>query len=123
MRCQTFAAEADDVRVARSLVADALFLQGFPDESCLDAALLTSELVTNAVVHAGTVFEVAMTIDNGRVLVAVVDRSTRLPQPTPVATDATTGRGLGLVDAIASAWGAELTADGKIVWFELAAAS
>jgi anti-sigma regulatory factor (Ser/Thr protein kinase) len=88
------------------------------------AVLLTSELVTNAVLHdgAGTIV-LTMSCRDGRFRVDVHDAS---PHP-PVAArsaepDAETGRGLMLVDSIADEWGYYPTAAGKGVFFTLAAA-
>jgi hypothetical protein len=53
--------------------------------------------------------------------VEVSDGSHELPRPRRVGPDAEGGRGLALVDALASDWGTTTTDDGKIVWFELRA--
>ena len=87
------------------------------------AALLTSELATNAVEHAGGDFTVEVTDTGHGVRVDVRDPS---PAP-PVVRDAQEvdedGRGLRLVEAVATTWGSEPVAgDGKRVWFELDAA-
>src|ERR1700736_6081556 len=118
---QTFGPNPGVVREARALVAGVLDREGFPADAVFVAVLLTSELVTNAVRHARTDLEVVVSIDERLAHVAVVDRNTRLPQPALAPSDATTGRGLKLVDAMASAWGADHTPKGKGVWCEVSA--
>lgn len=91
-------------------------------ESLVDTALLlTSEIVTNALVHAEGEIELALQrIGDGRVRVEVCDSSHAVPLYPPRAARATAGRGLALVDALAARWGVQLLDDGKSVWFELA---
>jgi serine phosphatase RsbU (regulator of sigma subunit)/transcriptional regulator with GAF, ATPase, and Fis domain/anti-sigma regulatory factor (Ser/Thr protein kinase) len=83
------------------------------------AALLTSELVTNAVLHAATPFTVTLHLMADRIRVDVADGSTVVPSMKDYATDAATGRGLTLFNTLASNWGVQLVAGGKIVWFEI----
>lgn len=85
-----------------------------------DVKLLVSELVTNAVVHAGSEVQVAVRLLGDAVRIEVVDRSPgtslRPSQPTE---DAESGRGLLLVETMASSWGVEPLEHGKAVWFEV----
>jgi anti-sigma regulatory factor (Ser/Thr protein kinase) len=81
------------------------------------AALLTSELVTNAVLHARSAVEVTVRLDDGQLWVGVADQDTGAPVRRRYGPEAGTGRGLLLVERIASSWGTELSADGKVVWF------
>ncbi|WP_308120631.1 ATP-binding protein [Streptomyces bambusae] len=84
------------------------------------AELLTTELVTNALVHTDQGAEVSATLDSGRLRVEVRDHTARRPRPyVPTADDGTHGRGLVLVDALADAWGVDPLGGGKVVWFEL----
>lgn len=83
------------------------------------AVLLTSELVTNAVLHAGTEVAVRAGETAGGVRVAVEDRSPAPPAPRRFEPDATTGRGLVLVEHLASRWGVDAGPDGKVVWVEI----
>jgi anti-sigma regulatory factor (Ser/Thr protein kinase) len=90
-----------------------------------DAVLLTSELVTNAVVHAGTAVQVTCRLADGAVEVVVSDgHPGRLvpeaPGREPIATERTGGRGLMLPAALASAWGVAYGRASKAVWFRLA---
>jgi anti-sigma regulatory factor (Ser/Thr protein kinase) len=87
------------------------------------ALLLTSELVTNVVVHTDSVgVDVRAHCDGARLRVCV-DDATMTPLK-PVRRDgpeppAGRGRGLWLVEALAARWGCEALPDGKRVWFEV----
>ncbi len=81
--------------------------------------LLTSEVVTNAVLHARTEARLTVVVSYGSVRVEVIDGEPREPVPRVAAVDDTSGRGLQLVDALSSRWGVESLADGKRVWFEV----
>jgi anti-sigma regulatory factor (Ser/Thr protein kinase) len=84
-----------------------------------DAALVVTELATNAVVHARSDFIVALSSDGGRVRVEVRDANPAVPIVRDTAgTTGTSGRGLLLIAALADRWGTQLTGDGKIVWAE-----
>ncbi|MFE9254380.1 ATP-binding protein [Streptomyces sp. NPDC006879] len=84
------------------------------------AELLTSELVTNALVHTKEGAEVTATVAASRLRVEVKDFTTRHPRiRVPHADDGTHGRGLVLVQALADAWGVHVHPAGKVVWFEL----
>ncbi len=84
------------------------------------AVLLTSELVTNAIVHAQT--EVAVTIRReGRhtVSVSVSDGSATAPRLARHTSDSATGRGLGILDTLAASWNVVTAPGGKTVTFTL----
>ena len=84
------------------------------------ATVLVSELVSNAVLHAATPAEVVVTSTGDGVRVEVHDASPRMPVRKHYSALSGTGRGLLLVERMASQWGAEPTAGGgKVVWFEL----
>jgi len=84
------------------------------------AELLTDELVTNAIVHAGSKSYLSVRAVKANVRVEVTDPDDRLPSMTTPDTDAVGGRGLVIVNGLASAWGVERGRDGgKTVWFEL----
>jgi anti-sigma regulatory factor (Ser/Thr protein kinase) len=83
------------------------------------ATLLVSELVANAVLHAGTVIGVVVRLDGDRLRVEVHDRSVRAPARKHYSSLATTGRGLLLVERMSAEWGVMVEDDGKNVWFEL----
>ena len=85
-------------------------------------ALLTSELVTNAVVHARTAFTVRATFDAPELRVEVRDGGPEHMEPPTDDPYAEGGRGLLLVAALADRWGVTGRPDGKTVWFVLHAA-
>lgn len=83
------------------------------------ACLLVSELVSNVVLHAQTDLDVHLVRTDGRVRVEVHDGSSTLPERKFYSPTAATGRGLVFISELARSWGADPTADGKVVWFEL----
>ncbi|MGW6129160.1 ATP-binding protein [Cellulomonas sp. NPDC055163] len=89
-----------------------------PDES-LVVELLASEVVTNAVVHGPDHGHVGVrtAYRDGAFSVAVTDRGAGLPVLRDPHPTELSGRGLHVVANLASAWGVELTAAGKTVWF------
>ena len=90
----------------------------------MDATLLaTSELVTNALVHAGPDVELSVWATAQAVRVEVSDRSAHLPAARLYAITSSTGRGLSLVEHSVDRWGATPRPDGKSVWFEIGPAS
>lgn len=87
------------------------------------AVLCVSELVTNAVMHAGTVSELRVSLDDATLTLVVRDQGGPV-QPDPVPdTDPDPlrvhGRGLQVVDALAHRWGAEHDDVGTTVWVQL----
>lgn len=85
------------------------------------AVLLTSELVTNAIVHEpGGLITLAVSFSSGQLRVDVFDGSRRLPVVVDADADAESGRGLTLVATLATAWGFYRTPAGKAVYFVLA---
>jgi anti-sigma regulatory factor (Ser/Thr protein kinase) len=84
-----------------------------------DATAIVSELTTNAVLHAGTVFTVAMSLSDDLLRLEVADGSPELPASRGYGLDATTGRGLAVLEALSRGHGAHTTGAGKTVWCEL----
>ena len=119
-RGRRFEPKPMNVRAAREFVADALEDQGFRGDT-ETVLLLASELVTNAVRHAATPFEITVEVEDEGVRVAVidvdVDHGPRMLRPAP---DDTNGRGLLLVDQLSAVWGSDRVGRGKAVWFTLA---
>jgi anti-sigma regulatory factor (Ser/Thr protein kinase) len=100
-------------------------LSGHMTESAVsDAALLTSELVTNAVRHAGGIITIVIECLGDRVAVAVRDDSMAVPVVRRPSSNDTSGRGLQLVQSLATDWGCQMSpgGEGKTVWFTVAAA-
>jgi anti-sigma regulatory factor (Ser/Thr protein kinase) len=123
------APELTSPRDARLFVAQWIRLWGYP--RILNAAtLLTSELATNAVVHGGGAFTVAVSNTGRGIRVEVRDDAPGDPVVRPLpeidtAGSGPGGRGLHVVEALAESWGVDRDeATGtKSVWFELDAAS
>ncbi|MFE6822639.1 ATP-binding protein [Streptomyces sp. NPDC057690] len=86
------------------------------------AELLTSELVTNALVHTDDDAVLTATVSPSGLRVEVRDSVAQRPRPrVPSADEATHGRGLVLVESLADTWGVRAQGGGKVVWFELGA--
>ncbi|MFF9037658.1 SpoIIE family protein phosphatase [Streptomyces sp. NPDC014892] len=120
----SFAAVSRSVATARSFVRDTLQGWGFAD-IVDDAVVLTSELVTNAVVHAGTPADVLCLRTEDGVRIEVADRYPEREIPLQGShinmgsPDREGGRGLQLCAAMATRWGVEYTPTHKQVWFQL----
>ena len=84
-------------------------------------SLLVSEIVTNAVLHARTEVRVSIEQGDDTIRVEIADESVSGPTVRHFTRQATTGRGLQLVDELADRWGSEPRNGGKVVWFELSA--
>jgi hypothetical protein len=104
---------------ARRFVRETLS-QGELEQYMETAALLISELVTNAVLHARAEPEVVISAVAGVVRIEVHDASPVMPARRYYGTEAGTGRGIMLVEEMSTGWGAEPRGSGKVVWFELA---
>jgi len=113
---EAFPPVAESVRAARDLVAHACQDWGCGVEA--DAAMLVvSELVTNALIHAGAGPVMFVARFGSRLRLAVRDGNARRPQPRKVDPSHPSGRGMLLVAAMSRAWGVLPTAEGgKVVW-------
>jgi len=83
------------------------------------AQLLVSEVVTNALVHAGTPMVFHAFVGDSGLRVEVTDGSTQVPAPRAYSATAGTGRGLRLLQQLVDHWGTLALPNGKTVWFEL----
>ena len=102
---------------ARTFLRAATDDWGIGDDLAQDAAMVITELVANAVDHAGSESTLSVGVKRGDLCVAVRDaRRGPVPRPAPIDPTAPRGRGLQMVDALTSAWGVTLHADGKTVW-------
>ncbi|MET8700569.1 SpoIIE family protein phosphatase [Kitasatospora sp. NPDC004723] len=82
------------------------------------AELLTSELITNALVHAGSPTQLRL-FCNRTLTVEVADRDITTPRIGRAHEEDEGGRGIHLVNELAHRWGSRRTPEGKVVWFEL----
>ncbi|MCU1599397.1 MAG: putative anti-sigma regulatory factor, serine/threonine protein kinase [Frankiales bacterium] len=87
------------------------------------ATLLTSELVTNAVLHTSDVARLTLQSVPGGLRVEIQDASPAGPVRRRHSPRATTGRGLALLAELADTWGWEPQATGKVVWFTVTTAA
>ena len=103
---------------ARHFVSAAL--ERWDCQGALDVVqLLVSELVTNAVVHAHARPNVSVLLLPDAVRVEVADDSSAAVAPREAADDEESGRGMLLLDSMASKWGVDEADGGKTVWFEV----
>jgi anti-sigma regulatory factor (Ser/Thr protein kinase) len=91
-----------------------------PEPVIGSAILCTSELTTNALLHAGTPAQVHIDLDAERLLVSVADTGTR-GSVIRARTDAMSsrGRGLSLIEELSDSWGTDPSVRGSTVWFEM----
>jgi anti-sigma regulatory factor (Ser/Thr protein kinase) len=105
---------ADARRIVRSR------LEGMTPKVIGTVELLTSELVNNAIVHGDGVAALVLEVNHGIVHVEVHDTNPTVRlDPLQFEPFSVRGRGLAIVNALASAWGVDPRSDGKAVWFEL----
>jgi anti-sigma regulatory factor (Ser/Thr protein kinase) len=78
--------------------------------------LATSELVTNAVMHAGTPLLLAVEYDPPDLTIAVGDGDDSFPEKRPPSEDREDGRGVAIVERLGATWGIQRTTLGKTVW-------
>jgi len=111
-------ASRESPRAARRFVEGILDAWGC-EELADTVTLLVSELVGNAVLHAGSEVQLSVRLAADHLRVDVIDRSTRLPRRREADEDDQTGRGSDMVEILATAWGITGRPDGKSVWFEI----
>jgi anti-sigma regulatory factor (Ser/Thr protein kinase) len=110
-------ADASAPGMARTFLRCAAEQWGVDDDVAEDAAMVITELVANAVDHARTESTVSLAVTHDGLRVAVRDtRPDDVPRPAPIDPTAPRGRGLQMVDALTTAWGVTLHAEGKTVW-------
>ncbi|HWH36004.1 MAG TPA: ATP-binding protein [Acidimicrobiales bacterium] len=116
-----FYGDASSVGEARRFVRDALAATDAPPDVVDAGVLLVSELATNATLHARTDFQVTVRFETGILEGEVRDWSPQVPLVGQMPESATTGRGLTLVEAVATRWGSDGDHQGKVVWFAVEA--
>ncbi|MEO5651984.1 MAG: ATP-binding protein [Marmoricola sp.] len=114
-------AQATSASEARGLVRRLLHDAG-RDDLGDPAELLVSEMVTNALLHAGTPVDLRLSYEDGTLLAQVGDGTPHLPSMRRYGSRAGTGRGLRLLDQMADEWGVTARTGGKTVWFRLSVA-
>lgn len=105
--------------MARELVRGLLVGAGREDLA-ESAVLLVSELVTNALLHAGTAIDVIAFLDDAGLRVEVTDGSRHLPVRRNYRATSGTGRGMRMLEQMVDGWGVYRHSVGKTVWFHMA---
>jgi anti-sigma regulatory factor (Ser/Thr protein kinase) len=95
-----------------------------PKEFAERAALMVSELATNAVKHGGSDFDVLVERTSAEIHIEIADTGGGSPTVRRASPQDSSGRGLHIVEALADQWGVRQAdgGTGKIVWFTLSLA-
>jgi hypothetical protein len=110
--------ERDGLRASRRVVRGCL--HGCGEELQQDAELVATEMITNALLHAGPPIHLRVTTVGRGARVEVGDASRALPVRPLRTVSGMTGRGLALLDALTESWGTDLVPNGgKVVWAQL----
>jgi anti-sigma regulatory factor (Ser/Thr protein kinase) len=117
----TLTADPRSIRMARGFLASIARDLDLPTDTISVAELALSEIVTNAVVHGLPPIVLHVDATTSRLEVSVCDASPAQPRADQTRLDATGGRGLAIVAAVAGAWGCESdpTGPGKRLWFSV----
>jgi len=113
-----FPADLVSAAHARSFVGDLCRTWGVP-ETALDAEMVVTELVENAVRHSGSDCDVSVALSNDTLTIGVGDHGRQPPRLLHPRPDTPGGRGLLMVQNISRRWGYRQAADGKVVWADL----
>ena len=117
---KTYPSDRTSVREIRHDMILALRTWGL-DDLIDDITMVVTELMTNAILHTETpkIGATITRVGNQTVRLEVRDRSPKEPHAPRTGNTDESGRGIALVDALASAWGWERIFDGKKVWAEV----
>jgi hypothetical protein len=104
-------------RVARRLIHSVCQDWAVDDQTCYDALVVVTELVTNVVEHAGTQCQLTVSVGGEGLRIEVRDFSqSRPPRPRPSSIWPAHGQGLRVVALLSSRWGVTELDDGKSLW-------
>lgn len=116
----SLSSDGASVGAGRRAVGNELAHRGIAPEVIETVELMASELLTNAVLHTRGGVSLVVTVIDQLIRVEVTDDSSGRPVLRHPPADSTSGRGMEIVDALASQWGVDaLPAGGKSVWFEV----
>ena len=108
--------EVSSVRMARRIVREVAAENGALAD---DAALLTTELATNVILHTNSPILLRIRVDEDEIRVAFTDESGALPIEIMATNADPHGRGILIVDSVAHRWGVRRRRNGKTIWFAL----
>ncbi|MCU1538540.1 MAG: regulatory protein [Humibacillus sp.] len=108
----------ESVPAARHFVVEVLRAWG-DDGIVPDAAIVASELATNALLHAGSPFRIVLDRRADRVRIGVEDGARELPSLRAGGSEQLDGRGVALIEALSARWGSTPVLTGKVVWAEV----
>ena len=94
-------------------------LRGAPADVLDAVELMVSELASNSIRHTDSGFDLTVIVTEDEIRVEVTDRGGGEPQMRNPAPTDPTGRGLQIVNMLASQWGVDHLSDGKTVWLTL----
>lgn len=117
-----FVGLAEAIPAARRFVARVLTQWG-EDDLQSDAALVTSELATNSVVHAGSPFRAQVDHTGEVIRITIEDTGAGRAEGRTATQQEVDGRGVQIIDALAQSWGSDLRLGGKTVWAEFPAST
>jgi anti-sigma regulatory factor (Ser/Thr protein kinase) len=118
IRLRTFPGVASSVAAARNFATQSLV--DLPSDTRDEVRLMVSELASNAIEHVMTSFDLTIQRTSQEVRVEVTDYGGGTPAMQSVGPDALRGRGLKIVDTLATYWGVEQRSESaKTVWFTL----
>lgn len=113
---RAFANTSSSIRQARRFVAEAIANRA--PAMCDAVVLMVSELATNSVRHADSEFSVAVAVTRRQIRVEVSDAGSGVPIRRSTTPADLSGRGLAIVEKLASEWGVRRSrSGGKTVWF------
>ena len=114
-----FTPSRDCVREVRHFVKESLEHAGLDQDVVFECQLVADELAANAVLHAGSIFSVALEVMPEFVRVAVRDESNSRPKERHFSPEKEGGRGLVIVSGTASGWGSVPLGRGKEIWADV----
>ena len=118
-RCAPLGSSPATAGVARRYVRQVLGVHHVNEKVTGVVELLTSEVVTNALLHARSAGALSVYVSPTTIRVEVEDPSSLMPTRRQAGVEAVSGRGLNIVNGLARAWGVEPGIRGKRVWFEV----
>jgi hypothetical protein len=114
-----FTPSAECVGEVRHFVSETLAKYAIGADRVFECQLVADELATNAVLHAGSIFSVAVELTGTFVRIAVRDDSNTPPMQQDSSPEAQDGRGLVIVSGTAGGWGTVPLGQGKETWADV----